>query len=36
VSYSAPFDEQTAQLLVRAEAGGPGDMVPNGPDDSCS
>jgi hypothetical protein len=36
VSYSAPFDEQTAQLLVRAEAGGPGDTVPNGPDDSCS
>jgi hypothetical protein len=35
VSYSAPFDAQTAQLLARAEAGGPGDPVPNDLDDSC-
>jgi hypothetical protein len=35
VSYSAPFDEQTAQLLARAEAGGPGDVVPNDLAESC-
>ncbi|MEY8017065.1 trypsin-like serine peptidase [Mycobacterium servetii] len=35
VSYSAPFDQHVAQLLARAEAGGPGDTVPNGLDDSC-
>lgn len=35
VSYSAPFDAQTAQLLARAEAGGPGDPVPNDLDDAC-
>jgi hypothetical protein len=35
VSYSAPFDEQTAQLLARAEAGGPGDAVPSEFEDSC-
>jgi hypothetical protein len=35
VSYSAPFDAQTAQLLARAEAGGPGDSVPNDLDDTC-
>jgi Trypsin-like peptidase domain len=35
VSYSAPFDEHIAQLLARAEAGGPGDTVPNDVDDSC-
>jgi hypothetical protein len=35
VSYSAPFDEHTAQLLARAEAGGPGDTVPNYVDDTC-
>jgi len=35
VSYSAPFDEQTAHLLARAETGGPGDTVPNNLDDSC-
>jgi hypothetical protein len=35
VSYSAPFDAQTAQLLARAEAGGPGDPVPTDLDDSC-
>ncbi|WP_163760866.1 trypsin-like serine peptidase [Mycobacterium botniense] len=28
VSYSAPFDEHTAALLARAEAGGPGDVAP--------
>jgi hypothetical protein len=28
VSYSAPFDERTAALLARAEAGGPGDDAP--------
>ncbi|OBI40619.1 trypsin [Mycobacterium kyorinense] len=28
VSYSAPFDEHTAALLARAEAGGPGDAAP--------
>ncbi|MGF2952464.1 trypsin-like serine peptidase [Mycobacterium sp. THU-M116] len=35
VSYSAPFDQRVAQLLARAEAGGPGDTVPNGVADSC-
>ncbi len=35
VSYSAPFDEHVALLLARAEAGGPGDPVPNGLDDIC-
>jgi len=35
VSYSAPFDAQTAQLLNRAEAGGPGDPVPNDLGDAC-
>lgn len=35
VSYSAPFDDHTAQLLARAEAGGPGDPVPADLDDSC-
>ncbi|OIN80580.1 serine protease [Mycobacterium malmoense] len=35
VSYSAPFDEHIAQLLERADAGGPGDPVPNDLDDSC-
>jgi hypothetical protein len=28
VSYSAPFNERTAALLARAEAGGPGDATP--------
>ena len=36
VSYSAPFDEHVAQLLVRAEAGGPGDPVPNNVGGTCS
>ena len=36
VSYSAPLDEHTGQLLARAEAGGPGDTVPPGVDDECS
>jgi hypothetical protein len=35
VSYSAPFDDHIAQLLVRAEAGGPGDPVPVDLDDTC-
>jgi Trypsin-like peptidase domain len=35
VSYSAPFDEYTAQLLTRADAGGPGDAVPNDVVDPC-
>jgi Trypsin-like peptidase domain len=35
VSYSAPFDEHTLQLLARAEAGGPGDTVPNDIDATC-
>jgi hypothetical protein len=28
LSYSAPFDQHTAGLLARAEAGGPGDSTP--------
>ena len=37
VSYSPPFDDHLAQLLARAEAGGPGDTVPAGVDDDpCS
>jgi V8-like Glu-specific endopeptidase len=35
MSYSAPFDEHIAQLLARAEAGGPGDKAPTGYDDGC-
>ncbi|CAM3090143.1 trypsin [Mycobacterium intermedium] len=35
VSYSAPFDEHAAQLLARAEAGGPGDTAPSSLDDGC-
>jgi Trypsin-like peptidase domain len=35
ISYSAPFDEHIAQLLARAEAGGPGDKAPTGYDDGC-
>ena len=35
LSYSAPFDERTAQLLARAEAGGPGDTAPTTYDDGC-
>jgi hypothetical protein len=35
MSYSAPFDEHTAQLLARAEAGGPGDHVPSDYEDAC-
>jgi hypothetical protein len=29
ISYSSPFDDGTARLLARAEAGGPGDKAPN-------
>ncbi len=35
VSYSAPFDDHIAELLVRAQAGGPGDPVPVDIDDTC-
>lgn len=35
VSYSAPFDGHIAELLTRAEAGGPGDPVPVDIDDTC-
>ena len=35
LSYTAPFDEHTAQLLARAEAGGPGDRPPTELDDTC-
>lgn len=35
LSYSSPFDEHIAQLLVRAEAGGPGDAPPGAFDDQC-
>lgn len=34
-SYSAPFDDHTAALLARAEAGGPGDAAPVALDDAC-
>jgi hypothetical protein len=35
VSYSPPFDGQTAALLARAQAGGPGDAAPGDVDDGC-
>jgi hypothetical protein len=35
MSYSAPFDAQTAELLSRADIGGPGDPVPNDLQDAC-
>lgn len=35
VSYSSPFDEHTAQLLERAQAGGPGDAPQSFFDDEC-
>ncbi len=35
LSYSSPFDEHTAQLLARAEAGGPGDVPTAALDDEC-
>jgi Trypsin-like peptidase domain len=35
MSYSAPFDAQTAELLARADIGGPGDPVPNDLQDAC-
>jgi Trypsin-like peptidase domain len=35
VSYSAPFDERTAQLLARAEARGPSDTPPGHAGSSC-
>jgi hypothetical protein len=35
ISYSAPFDQHTAALLARAEAGGPGDSAPTDYQVSC-
>jgi hypothetical protein len=35
LSYSAPFDEHTTDLLTRAEAGGPGDVPPPAFNDEC-
>ncbi|MBW0017887.1 MAG: trypsin-like peptidase domain-containing protein [Mycobacterium sp.] len=35
MSYSPPFDDHTAALLARAEAGGPGDAAPRDFDDTC-
>jgi hypothetical protein len=35
LSYSSPFDQHIAQLLVRAQAGGPGDAAPQSFDDEC-
>ena len=35
LSYSSPFDQHIDQLLVRAEAGGPGDAPPSSYDDEC-
>lgn len=36
ISYSPPLDDHIAQLLARAEAGGPGDTVSPGINDDCS
>ena len=35
LSYTSPFDEHIAQLLARAQAGGPGDVPPTSFDDQC-
>jgi hypothetical protein len=35
LSYSSPFDQHIAELLARAEAGGPGDVAPAAFDDQC-
>ncbi len=35
ISYSAPFDDHVAELLNRAQAGGPGDPVPTDLEDTC-
>lgn len=35
ISYSPPFDAATADLLARAEAGGPGDDAPMALDGDC-
>jgi hypothetical protein len=35
ISYTSPFDADTARLLARAEAGGPGDAAPNTYDPQC-
>lgn len=34
-SYSSAFDTDTVRLLLRAEAGGPGDTLPAPDDDGC-
>jgi hypothetical protein len=36
LSYSSPFDQHIAQLLARAQEGGPGDEPPTSFDDQCS
>ncbi|MBV8292797.1 MAG: serine protease, partial [Mycobacterium sp.] len=35
VSYSPPFDGAVTSLLMRAEAGGPGDTGPTTFNDGC-
>ncbi len=35
LSYSSPFDQHIAELLARAQAGGPGDAPPSSFDDEC-
>jgi Trypsin-like peptidase domain len=35
ISYTSPFDADTARLLARAESGGPGDAAPNTFDSQC-
>lgn len=35
LSYTSPFDEHVAELLARAEAGGPGDVPPSAFEDDC-
>lgn len=35
VSYTPPFDDATARLLARAEAGGPGDAAPSSFEIDC-
>jgi hypothetical protein len=35
LSYSSPFDQHIADLLARAQAGGPGDIAPAGLNDDC-
>ena len=35
LSFTPRFDDRTAALLARAEAGGPGDAAPNAFADQC-